>query len=104
MTAADREKLIEEAAKAIWEESTDPGRKGYWEDESEYVADEYANQARAALAVFEKAHAPEKDERLARYMAMATPLGYQSALTVVQEMTKLLAAEDIARRNALGAP
>jgi hypothetical protein len=42
-----------------------------------------------------------KDERLVRYMAMATPLGYQSALTVVQEMTKMLAAEDIARRDGL---
>lgn len=37
--------------------------------------------------------APEKDDRLVRYMAMATPLGYQSALTVVQEMTKLIDAE-----------
>ena len=41
-----------------------------------------------------------KDERLVRYMAMATPLGYQSALMVVQEMTKLLAAEHIARTLA----
>lgn len=53
-----REELIEEAAKAIWEESTDPSRKWHWEDESGYVADEYANQARAAFAVFEKAQAP----------------------------------------------
>lgn len=39
----------------------------------------------------------EKDARLARYMAMVTPLGYQSALTVVQEMTKLIDAETRAR-------
>lgn len=38
-------------------------------------------------------YTPEQDDRLVRYMAMATPLGYQSALTVVQEMTKLLRAE-----------
>lgn len=37
-----------------------------------------------------------KDERLVRYMTLVTPLGYQSALTVVQEMTKLLVAEEIA--------
>jgi DNA-directed RNA polymerase subunit RPC12/RpoP len=42
---------------------------------------------------------PAKDERLVRYMAMVTPLGYQSALTVVQEMTKLLATEEIARAS-----
>lgn len=90
------EKLIEEAAKAI----ADVHNAGAFEKWPQG----WIKEARAALAVFEKAHAPEKDERLARYMAMATPLGYQSALTVVQEMTKLLAAEDIARRNALGTP
>lgn len=41
---------------------------------------------------------PAKDERLARYMAMVTPLGYHSALTVVQEMTKLIQAETAARQ------
>jgi hypothetical protein len=44
---------------------------------------------------------PAKDERLVRYMAMVTPLGYQSALTVVQEMTKLLATEEIARASVV---
>lgn len=40
---------------------------------------------------------PSKDERLARYMAMVTPLGYQSALNVVQQMTALIDAENRAR-------
>lgn len=40
---------------------------------------------------------PSKDERLVRYMAMATPLGYQSALAVVQQMTELINAENRAR-------
>lgn len=40
---------------------------------------------------------PAKDERFVRYMAMATPLGYQSALTVVQQMTALIEAETRAR-------
>lgn len=59
------EKLIEEAAKAIWEESTDFGRKSRWEDEPDWTFDEYANMARAAFAVFEKAHAPTDDDRMA---------------------------------------
>lgn len=33
---------------------------------------------------------PAKDERLVRYMAMVTPLGYQSALSVVQQMTLMI--------------
>lgn len=41
---------------------------------------------------------PAKDERLVRYIAMATPLGYQSALTVVQQMTLMIQAETEARR------
>lgn len=41
---------------------------------------------------------PAKDERLVRYIAMATPLGYQSALTVVQQMTLMIQAETDARR------
>lgn len=40
---------------------------------------------------------PAKDERLVRYMAMATPLGYQSALAVAQQMTALIDAETRAR-------
>lgn len=40
---------------------------------------------------------PAKDERLVRYMAMATPMGYQSALTVVQQMTALIDAETRAK-------
>lgn len=41
---------------------------------------------------------PAKDERLVRYMSMVTPLGYQSALTVVQQMTLMIQAETEARR------
>jgi len=41
---------------------------------------------------------PAKDERLVRYMAMVTPLGYQSALTVVQQMTLMIQAETEARQ------
>ena len=41
---------------------------------------------------------PAKDERLVRYMAMVTPLGYQSALSVVQQMTLMIQAETGARR------
>lgn len=44
-------------------------------------------------------YTPEQDERLVRYMAMATPLGYQSALTVVQEMTKMLATERLSAEH-----
>lgn len=47
---------------------------------------------------------PAKDERLVRYMAMVTPLGYQSALTVVQEMTKLIDAETRARADGANEP
>ncbi|KTR79138.1 hypothetical protein NS234_01850 [Microbacterium oxydans] len=41
---------------------------------------------------------PAEDERLVRYMAMATPLGYQAALSVVQQMTLMIQAETEARR------
>lgn len=41
---------------------------------------------------------PAKDDRLVRYMAMVTPLGYQSALSVVQQMTLMIQAETEARR------
>lgn len=36
---------------------------------------------------------PEKDERLARYMAMVTPLGYATATAAVEAMTQLIDAE-----------
>lgn len=44
---------------------------------------------------------PANDERVVRYLAMATPLGYQSALTVVEQMTQLMDAQ--ARLNQLAA-
>lgn len=43
------------------------------------------------------------DERVARYLAIATPLGYQSALSVVGGMTRLIEAETDARRAAVSA-
>ena len=42
---------------------------------------------------------PAKDERLARYMALVTPLGYASALEVVNSMTALMDVE--ARANEI---
>lgn len=79
------------------------GRIGKWG--AALITDEEMVEAVAAhdaekRAEWEAEQAPDKDERLVRYMAMATPLGYQSALTVVQEMTKLLTAEDLARSQA----
>lgn len=59
MTSSDNEKLIEEAAKAIWA-ATDALT---WEQTSEDLRDSCRVEARAALAVFEKAHTPTDDER-----------------------------------------
>lgn len=56
-----REELIEEAAKAIWDEDSDIPE--HWDNKNvvEWEREEYRRMARAALAVFEKAHAPADD-------------------------------------------
>lgn len=53
------EKLIEEAAKAIYETSVDLK----FEEADEWNREITREEARAALAVFEKAHTPTDDER-----------------------------------------
>ncbi|QEA30407.1 hypothetical protein FGL91_18750 [Microbacterium sp. CBA3102] len=60
----DREKLIWEAAKAMHGDDIDKGRAGddYTSMNLETL-DWYRDNARAALAVFEKAHTPTDDER-----------------------------------------
>lgn len=57
----DNEKLIEEAAKAIMEASHGEGE---WEFRELIEEELYLRRARAALAVFEKAHTPTDDERV----------------------------------------
>ena len=57
------------------------------------------NLLRALADALETAEAdPAKDERLVRFMAMATPLGYQTALTAVQQMTLMIQEETNAER------
>ena len=74
-----------------------------WHETSEFTSEQASEEfdrwlaAHDAEARAEAESDPAKDERMVRYMAMATPLGYQSALTVVQEMTKLIDAETRAR-------
>lgn len=67
----DREKLIEEAAKAMHGDDIDKGRAGddYTSMNLETL-DWYRDNARAALAVFEKAHTPTEDEREALLRAI----------------------------------
>lgn len=54
----DNEKLVEKAAKAIMEASHG---EGVWELREPMEEDLYMRRARAALAVFEKAHTPTND-------------------------------------------
>jgi len=63
---SSNEKLIEEAAKAIWS-ATDALT---WEQTSEDMRESCRVEARAALAVFEKAHTPTGDEREALEAAL----------------------------------
>lgn len=58
----DNEKLIEEAAAAA-QEATRQKHRPTWRKLPEYVKENYRAHARAALAVFEKAHNPTVDER-----------------------------------------
>lgn len=55
-----REELIKEAAKAMLDDSHG---EGTWEHREQIEEELYLRRARAALAVFEKAHAPTDDER-----------------------------------------
>ena len=43
----------------------------------------------------------DRDERVVRFLAMATPMVYQAAIVAVREMTRLLDAEHLARRDCL---
>jgi len=69
----DREKLIEEAAKAILVASHG---EDYDEWESSLERELYRKRARAALAVFDKAHTPTDDERQQLDDIMAEADGY----------------------------
>lgn len=57
------EKLIEEAAKAIYETRDDAYDLDAWEQLDSVQQERYVCDARAALAVFEKAHTPKVIER-----------------------------------------
>jgi len=65
----DNKQLIEETAKAIMEASHGEGE---WEFREPLEEELYLRRARAALAVFEKAHTPTDDEReaLAQWLHM----------------------------------
>ena len=65
------DRLIEEAAKAIYE----TGVSSNFEDAAEWEREIALEEARAALAVFEKAHAPTDDEREALLSALDRLLG-----------------------------
>lgn len=69
------EKLIEEAAKAI--QALDfPDHGIGWDESTEY----YRESARAALAVFEKAHTPTDDEREALRVASPVTWGWDACI------------------------
>lgn len=61
----DNEKLIEEAAKAIYETRDDAYDLDVWEQLDRTQQERYVCDARAALAVFQKAHTPTGNERKA---------------------------------------
>lgn len=64
MTDRNREELIEKAAKAIHDaHMPTTGVTPPWEREQEVWRETYRDFARAALAVFEQAHAPTSDQR-----------------------------------------
>lgn len=95
---SDNEKLIEEAAKAMYFE--DCGVAALSDD-----AEPFRDMARIALAVFEKVHPPTDDERVARLMARVTPLGYASALALIEAETRMLAeSNEAARRSEVPGP
>lgn len=75
----DNEKLIEEAAKAIMEASHGEGE---WEFREPMEEELYLRRARAALAVFEKAHTPSDDER----EALEEALRYLDALNADRQI------------------
>ncbi|MGI6878811.1 hypothetical protein [Microbacterium sp. gxy059] len=54
---------------------------------------EFDRMIEAVRAEEREKYSPEKDERLARYMALVTPLGYASALEVVNSLTAMVNAE-----------
>jgi len=63
--------LIEKAAKAIAQEGRPAWR---WEEGDEWEHDLARNEARAALAVFEEAHAPTGDERTPEFESLEQEL------------------------------
>ena len=89
----DNEKLIEEAATAMW---ADPEQ---WATITEPVRDDFRGMARSALAVFEKAHTPTDDEReaLARVAAKIERVPDSDAVTIDKADARILVAAGFCR-------
>jgi len=105
------EKLIEEAAKAIFEADPPNNPHGPNSDlvfDEPYTRDHSARarkHARAALAVFEKAHTPTDDEQEALAFAVAPgdEVGLGDAISIIRGKT-VEATIDWVRRNYAVAP
>jgi len=99
----DNEKLIEDVAKAIMEASHGEGE---WEFREPMEEELYLRRARAALAVFEKAHTPTDDERGALTKRFADRI-FEAGLRAPDSTLAVIAFKEVAagfRRSEVPEP